>query len=255
MIFNRQFQILAVVFLSCSAALVPARERPRGNGTDNAPAVSANGADALALAEYEVLFAHNIFSREQPKKKREAGPPPIEKTGEQVLEDKAARDKEAAIRGDAEIVLMGLVIRDEQRFAILEDRRGGKKITVRPGEALGSGKAGEVTIDTLEFVTVDKSSPISIGSNLNGKVAVPRAAETSGGGGGGSAAPGSATAGGTVPGTVGPDGVAVPGTAGSDGAGTGAAAGVAPGAGSAADDSNLSVIEKMRRKRQKESNQ
>ena len=246
MVCSRQIQILMVVFLACTAAHVCARERTRGNGKDNNPAASTNVTDALMLAEYDVLFMHNIFSREQPKRMREASPLPIEKTGEQVQEDKAARDKEAAIRGDAEIVLMGLVIRDEQRFAILEDRRAGKKLTVRPGETLGSGKAGEVTIDALEFVSAENTSKINIGFNLNGKVALQRSSESSSG----SPATNPGTTAGTnpagaTPGTVGPDGTVLPGTA--------APAGV--GAGSAVDESNLSTVEKMRRKRQKESNQ
>ena len=248
MVCSRQIQILMVVFLACTAAHVCARERTRGNGKDNNPAASTNVTDALMLAEYDVLFTHNIFSREQPKRKRDAPPlpPPIEKTSEQMQEEKAARDKEAAIRGDAEIVLMGLVIRDEQRFAILEDRRAGKKLTVRPGDVLGSGKAGEVTIDALEFVSAENTSKINIGFNLNGKVAVQRSSESSSGS---PAANSGATAGtnpaGAAPGTVGPDGTVLPGTAAPAGAG----------AGSAVDESNLSTVEKMRRKRQKESNQ
>ena len=118
---------------------------------------------ALEWNRYEILVKRNIFARDRGRgrsddgERKEKEPPPP--------------------KAEASLSLIGIVNKDGQLVAFIENTKAGTVQTVREGDSLASGKVGAITLDKMEFKTEGASTDITIGKTLDGSVA-PRGGDT-----------------------------------------------------------------------------
>jgi len=106
---------------------------------------------------YTVVVEKNIFSRIPGKGPGSAssaqGSAPIALAGSQP---------------EADIVLVGIVQKDGLLSAFVENRKTNAMQIVRAGEPVASGKAGVLTLDSIEYIAGESKVIIPIGKNMAG---------------------------------------------------------------------------------------
>lgn len=120
---------------------------------------------------YRILVERNMFLRD-----RGHTPP----SG--LASSRPARDDP----GDADtgIVLTGVAGRSGRYVAFLEDRRTNTTLRVRVGDAIGLGRIGTITLDGAEYERDGRTTRVRIGRNLAGAIAAVTSdgpSETAGG--------------------------------------------------------------------------
>lgn len=125
-------------------------------------APGAPGPEEQPWSDYQVLVERNMFSRvrgprasrpEQPVQ-REAPPP------------------------ERFIFLRGIVRRDGETIAVLEDMSGGRIMRVRSGDTVLDGRVGQVTLDEITYLDAEgKEVTVPLGRNLETGSVVPSAGE------------------------------------------------------------------------------
>jgi len=120
------------------------------------------GPEDRPWSDYEVLVERNIFSRvrgpelarsEEPVR-REAPPP------------------------ERFVFLRGIVRREGEFVAVLEDMISDRTMRLRPGEALLDGRVSHVTLDGITYVDADDTElTVAIGENLEKGSAAATATE------------------------------------------------------------------------------
>jgi hypothetical protein len=138
--------ILPAIWISCAALASEA-------GTQ----VEAQ-AQAASWERYQVLLQRNIFAknrrawreamRSPDQDKDEMGPP--------------------APKIEAETVLIGILDKDGQLAAFLENCRTGAVQMLRPEDPLARGKIGAITIECIEYACGGASIFVNVGKNLDG---------------------------------------------------------------------------------------
>ncbi|MGD2174292.1 MAG: hypothetical protein PVJ27_02730 [Candidatus Brocadiaceae bacterium] len=135
MIAGHATAMLALLLLWGPAALFPARPGP----------------DHRPWGDYEVLVERNIFSRVR-------GP-------ELTRPDQALRRE--APPPERFVFLRGIVRRDGEFIAVLEDMGSGRTMRVRPGDAVLDGRVAGVTLDGIIYVGAgEEEISVSVGTNL-----------------------------------------------------------------------------------------
>lgn len=218
--------ILPALLIALLAAASPgaawARERHKPIEKEQPDTQSVPGTPTISASEYKDLVNRNLFSRNQFKRRYE---PVREVSQDHETANEMARTREKAkeleSKGEADIVLMGIVEKDGVASAFLEDRKAGKPLVAKAGDTLAGGKVGSISVDAMEFTLGEKTVKITLGNNLQGGVSSARPLDSSAG---------------STPST------------------DGKSASDAKGGAGGSDDPNLSIIEKLRRKRQKEMN-
>lgn len=141
------------------------RGEGRGGGRDNgrdgrtadtkAPAADApDAAPASGWARYQVLTERNMFlkNRARPRvfeaKQEEMGPP--------------------APKVETDVVLSGIVEKDGQLAAFLENSRSGTVRLVRKDDEVGGGKIGAITISGIEYISNGATRTVTVGMTLEG---------------------------------------------------------------------------------------
>jgi hypothetical protein len=149
----------SIGFSICASEEKPQPAQPPTPAQSSKPAeaskpVKAPEPDGTKWEHYSVIVEKNIFA------KAHGGPGSSGSTPD----PKAV----AAAEADAEYVLVGIVQRDGKLSAFVENRKNGTTQIVRTGEAMGSGKAGALTLDSVEYVNGTATTVISIGKTLTG---------------------------------------------------------------------------------------
>jgi hypothetical protein len=213
--------LLALLTGACPSTAM-ARERHKPVEKEQVDTQSTPGTPSIYASEYKELLNRNLFSRNQLKRHFE---PMREVSQDHETANEMARTREKAkeleSKGESDIVLMGIVEKDGVASAFLEDRKAGKPLAAKTGDTLAGGKVGSISVDAMEFIVGEKTVKITLGSNLQGGVSSARPLDSS---------------------------------AGSPPSTDGKSASDAKGGAGGSDDPNLSIIEKLRRKRQKELN-
>ena len=131
-----------------------------GGLTGAAP--GAAGPEEQPWSDYEVLVERNMFSR--------------------VRGPRAARPEERVQREapppERFIFLRGIVRRDGESTAVLEDMSTGRIMQVRSGDPVLEGRIGEVTLDEITYLGTDGNEvTVPLGRNLEAGSVVPSAGE------------------------------------------------------------------------------
>ncbi|HYG76469.1 MAG TPA: hypothetical protein VEK08_15800 [Planctomycetota bacterium] len=127
-----------------------------------APAVlSASEAPArtessTAWERYKVVVQRNMFSKDRGRRE------------ERKTEKKAEKEAAPAPKPETEIVLTGVVKKDGELIAFLENRTTGAYVKARPGDAVARGKVTAITLDSIEYTVDTSMSVIKIGQTLEG---------------------------------------------------------------------------------------
>ena len=103
--------------------------------------------------DYRILIERNIFSRDRGRAAFEAEAP----------ERTVPREEPAPERY---VLLRGVVRREGEFVALLEDMRSGELIHTRTGDQLVRGTVNEVRLDGIEYVFAGESRRVSVGENL-----------------------------------------------------------------------------------------
>ena len=194
-------------------------------GLFGATAFGADAAPSPAWQRYEIVVQRNMFSpRRQPPKPERSTSDDTEKTAESNASADDARESAPPLPG-ANYVLVGTSLVGEHRIAFCEDRRDGRLIRLTPGETVEDFSLKQVTQDAVVFEREDKPVNIAVGQTLSGQTAAPAAPSS-----------GTTEAGQAPTATTNPS----PAEA---GAGDQA---------SAPDESTMSIIERLRRRREQE---
>jgi hypothetical protein len=118
-------------------------------------ALAAPGADKPdarpAWEQYQVLAERNMFSKnrriDRPEVRRERPPAP---------------DPERSV------VLTGVVCRDGEYVAFLEDFRTNTTITAGIGDSVVRGRLASITLDNVDYERAGQTVRVSVGSNFEG---------------------------------------------------------------------------------------
>ena len=121
------------------------------------PAPAASTAPAADWSRYEILVKRNIFSKDRGRSRSE------EKVGE-------AKEKEAPPppKAEASLALIGIVNKDGQLVAFVENTLTGAIQNVKEGDTIARGKVSAVTLNKFNYDYDGKSTEISIGNTLEG---------------------------------------------------------------------------------------
>ncbi|QNN25214.1 hypothetical protein HED60_24015 [Planctomycetales bacterium ZRK34] len=193
-------------------------------GLFGATAFGADAAPSPAWQRYEIVVQRNMFSpRRQPPKPERSTSDDTEKTAESNASADDARESAPPLPGE-NYVLVGTSLVGEHRIAFCEDRRDGRLIRLTPGEAVEDFSLKQVTQDAVVFEREAKPVNIAVGQTLSGQIAAPAAPS---------------------PGTTGAGQAATTSTNPPPAADAGDQA-------SATDESTMSIIERLRRRREQE---
>jgi len=108
---------------------------------------------------YRILSEQNIFLRNRAR--------PM--TGQYL-----PRPAVAAPSEDARFVLTGIIQQGDDCVAFFEDSRSGKTIQTQTGDTVGRGRLTVITLDTVHYACDGDIARITVGSNLTGAAASPR---------------------------------------------------------------------------------
>ena len=109
---------------------------------------------------YKILAERNIFARERGRRPARTGPPAVP----------------APPAPERYVLLRGVVRRDGECVAFLEDMRSGEVIQARAGDAVVRGRLAEVRLDGALYERNEEQTEVAVGDNLE------RAASRSAGG-------------------------------------------------------------------------
>jgi len=104
--------------------------------------------------QYRILVQRNIFARDRGRMRHaskdsdEMGPP--------------------APKVDAETVLLGVLDKDGQLVAFLENTRTAAVQMLHTDDPVARGKVGAITLDSIEYVCGGSSVLVGVGKNLEG---------------------------------------------------------------------------------------
>lgn len=157
------------------------RERSGRSERDARPGAARDGeigpnssqkdsAAAPSWERYQILVQRNIFSKERGRAQEERR----ERTREP--------EKEAAPvavppgpKPEADIQLIGILQKDGELVAFLENNKTGAVQAIRQGGAIARGTISTITLDSIDYSYDGSVSTVSIGKNLEGGVAVQSA--------------------------------------------------------------------------------
>ena len=124
------------------------------------PAPATNAAPAADWSRYEILIMRNIFSKDRGRSRNE------DKIGE-------AKEKELPPppKPEAGLALIGIVNKDGQLVAFVENTNTGTVQNVKEGDTIARGKVSAVTLNKINYDYDGKSTEVSIGSTLEGGTA------------------------------------------------------------------------------------
>ncbi|MGD0092941.1 MAG: hypothetical protein ABSE73_23765 [Planctomycetota bacterium] len=138
---------LMAVWVACQAAASDGGARPQE---------AASGWE-----RYQVLVRGNIFFKDRAHRRAEARPP-------------AQKDEEMGPpdpKVESENVLIGVLEKDGELVAFLENSRSGTVQMLRTGDAIARGKIGPITLERIAYVVDEAKVLVDIGKNLEGGVA------------------------------------------------------------------------------------
>lgn len=196
-------------------------------------AAATFAADAVQSPDwkrYEIVVQRNMFSsRRQP-------PKPVTAPTDQADQTTEPHAAEPHPQPTPEVpgshyVLVGTSLVGEHHIAFCEDRRDGRLIRLEPGDRIDDFHVQQVTQDAVVFEREQESVDIAVGLTLSGEVPAPVSSPI--------ASPPSSTAPSTSPAPAAP-------------AGSGAPSAPAASGDASGDDSTLSILERLRRRREQE---
>lgn len=150
--------LLAACFLGLAHAEEP---RAPSHAEEKAGEAPVPAKDAAGWERYQVVVQRNIFAKDRARGRGDHRP------AEQAVEEMGP----PAPKTETDSVLIGLLEKDGQLVAFLENTRTGAVQTLRTGDALGSGKVGTLTLNSMEFVSGETSLTVSVGQKLDGSAA------------------------------------------------------------------------------------
>jgi hypothetical protein len=104
-------------------------------------------------AKYDIILARNMFSRDRiPKRKRDA----------MVEPPKNMPNPESYF------LLRGVTQENSQFIAFVEDKQSGSVLRLHQGDHVARGTVKSVNLDGLEYQLADKTTPVSLGYDLEG---------------------------------------------------------------------------------------
>jgi hypothetical protein len=104
---------------------------------------------AAGWERYQVLVQRNVFAKERGRAREEG---------------RAA----AAPKPEADTVLTGIVEKDGELQAFLENRKTGAVQVARKDDPIARGKIAAISLDTIEYVCEGASVMVGVGKNLEG---------------------------------------------------------------------------------------
>ena len=108
---------------------------------------------------YRILSEQNIFLRNRARP---------------MIGQYMPRPVIAAPSEDARFVLTGIIQQGDDCVAFFEDSRSGKTIQTQTGDTVGRGRLTVITLDTVHYACDGDLARITVGSNLTGAAASPR---------------------------------------------------------------------------------
>ena len=102
-------------------------------------------------ATYDVILRRNIFSRQR------IAPRPEGEQTQVVVPDP-----------ETYFVLRGVVQQNDEFIAFIEDTQGGRVLRLRRNDSVARGVIKSLSLDSVEYQFGDKTTAISMGSNLQG---------------------------------------------------------------------------------------
>ena len=155
------FCLLVLLPVVALAATPPAAPVPAPAPAPTAPKAAApKSPQPTTWESYRVLSERNIFTRNRSRPSsgyrgpsREAPPPPPVNTS------------------DTSLVLTGIIRQGDDCVAFFEDIRTGKTTQLLAGAALGRGRLGLITQDTVHYACDGQLRKITIGNTLAGTAA------------------------------------------------------------------------------------
>lgn len=115
---------------------------------------------AADWSRYEILVKRNIFSKERGRAHSE------ENAGERKEKESPPPPKP-----EADLVLIGIIRKDGQLVAFVENTKTGTVQNVREGDEIARGKFGSMTLDKADYICDGASSEVTIGKTLDGGAA------------------------------------------------------------------------------------
>ncbi|MCY3019324.1 MAG: hypothetical protein NTW87_09905 [Planctomycetota bacterium] len=110
---------------------------------------------APAFERYQVLVQRNMFAKDRGRARDEARAAEQSKDG-------------APSKPEAETVLVGILQKDGQLVAFLENSKAGTVQAVQKDDPIGRGTIAAITLDSIEYVCGDTSLTVTIGKSLDG---------------------------------------------------------------------------------------
>jgi hypothetical protein len=167
---------LLLVWLGLTAAradLGPATA-PTTQSSGSVPAASAPPArsqpiQAVSLAsdrtksmprEYAVLLSRSMFVRGHAAE--------MGHIGQQRFSTASPSTAPSLDRSEAGLIFNGVTQTANAIDALVEDTVSGRVLTVKPGDAVASGKVKSITFDTLQYETGGRVTQVHIGQNFAG---------------------------------------------------------------------------------------
>lgn len=166
----------------------------------------------LVLSDYDVVIDRNMFVKNRAGIRPQAYRPETRYTG-----------PTRQVRQEELYVLTGLIIEDGNPKAVFE-RQGQGLIKVSPGDAIAQGRIAEIGLDYVEYASGTKLTRVDIGRNLVGEYTRTEPEPTS--------RPATASSG--------------------ESSTTSGSSSTSSSTSTPADDSTLSIIEKLKRRREAE---
>ncbi|MBI1367254.1 MAG: hypothetical protein GC162_01225 [Planctomycetes bacterium] len=231
---------LVMVMLTLLAAATGPSATPGVKSTAITPP-----SDKPAWTRYSVVVERSMFAKKRPPIRTEHDPAP---KPEVKVDDAAPPPPPPPAKPGSHHVLVGISVVGERAYAFIENQRDHQVARVKVGETVDGLTVRDITIDGIVRADGDNKLDIPVGYLLSGEQPPAPLASSSTSSSSGRAMASTASTDAGKPGATAGDASKPAGAA---DAGTSPAAGAAGGAG---DDANLSILERLRRRREQELN-
>ena len=125
-----------------------------------------------AWERYRVLSSRNIFS----KTRGQPAAMQIKKSSESKVADGDKEKKDvSATRVELDFVLNGIVAKDGELTAFLENRKAGTLSTAKSGDPVAAGKLTAIMLDGVQYESNGTQTLVGIGKALDGSIPLPKA--------------------------------------------------------------------------------
>lgn len=105
-------------------------------------------------AKYDIISKRNMFSRQRvPIRQRDDTPPP----------------PRVVPNPESYFLLKGVVQENNQFIAFVEDKQTGSILRLHQGDRVARGTIKSLTLDGIEYELADKTTPVSMGFDLEGR--------------------------------------------------------------------------------------